>query len=598
MTVGADARGKAQVVQRSNGAGQFNMHLKALGKYYSVRVQAPAGYRFTSGVCDSEAEEGTLWACNYDYAIDKKDDDGRRTLKERNAIAAFHRRIQGNSEEAAAAVTEGVDEIGLQSGRSTQCVYVDMDGNVDHALGFGVRRVGDSQAVGTNVALLLEFDEDSVGKAAASSGRRLFEDIIRTATVLEEHVEGSTVTTRYLLGEEEKKAVGTVTAEVLAATLDGRLAKEGIQLESVNPKDVVLSNTSGGTEASKLAVNMEIKGHYSPPPHIDFDYIVSESINADSDKIRRGLQTYNTKCSDQTSKVQDQGYGKDDFAAVVSNAGASRVGRNQGRPVASDVSSLDNIYSTACSSDLKLPDKFETSLKEIEARSTDDLGLKISNNIKAAEESSGGMEAWATGPVAAIAGMIVLLMGAFVFRRALGPRRADKYSDARKTKDVIDKEEMRRFGEAGGAMDDGSVDSAFYSDAESDLEETEKERKMRRKRKEKDDEQRKTGGKSSSSKSKSSRYLNKNDDKNEFLGFKIDVSNGSDDTESVGKSSKSSDEVAAEKRREKKRSGKDRSSKDRSDRKKSSSSSKKQDRESSSKRGRSKRSGGDNANIV
>ena len=265
------------------------------------------------------------------------------------------------------------------------------------------------------------------------------------------------------------------------------------------------------------------------------------------------------------------------------------------------MSSLDT-YSTACSSALKLPDKFETSLKELEARSTDDLGLKISNNIMAVEDSSGGMDAWATGPVAAIAGLIALLMGGFVFRRALGPRRADKYTDTRKTKG-LDAQEMRRFGEAGGAMDDGSVDSAFYSDSESDLEETDKERKMRRKRKEKDDDQRRSGGKSSARGNKSTKNL---DSKKK----EIDVSNGSDDTESVGKySMSSSDEVAGEKRREKKRSGKDRSSnKDRSDRKKtsSSSSSKKQGIDSSgrtkgsssSKRGRRKRSGGDNANIV
>jgi hypothetical protein len=570
-------------------------------------LSAPSGFRFTSGVCDPKAPSRSPWACQYEYAIDKdngtNDDDLRgRTLKDRNAESAFHRRIQGQEEEEDEEAES--DEIGIQSGRSTQCVYVDNDGNVQHALRFGVRRVGDSEAVGTNVAIVLEFDEEKENDGA-TTGRRLFEDIIRTATVLDEHVEeDSTVTTRYLLGEEEKKAVGAVTAEVLAATLDGRLAKEGIQLESVNPKEVVLSS-GGSSEASKLAVNMEIKGSHSPPPYIDFDYIVSESINADSDKIRRGLQTYNNKCNDQTTKVQDKGYGEEDFAAVVSNAGASRVGRNQGRPVASDVSSLDT-YSTACSSALKLPDKFETSLKEIEARSTDDLGLKIGNIIMAAEESGSGMDAWATGPVAAIAGLIVLLMGGFVFRRALGPRRADKYTDTRKTKG-LDAQEMRRFGEAGGAMDDGSVDSAFYSDSESDLEETDKERKMRRKRKEKDDDQRKSGGGKSSARGKSTKNLSskKKEDvsKSEFLGYKIDVSNGSDDTESVGKYSRSSsDDVAGEKRREKKRSGKDRT-----DRKKtSSSSSKKQGIDSSgrtkgsssSKRGRSKRSGGDNANIV
>ena len=62
-----------------------------------------------------------------------------------------------------------------------------------------------------------------------------------------------------------------------------------------------------------------------------------------------------------------------------------------------------------------------------------------------AEEARSGIDSWAMGP---IAGLIVLLMGAFVFRRALVPRRVDKYSDGRKAKDV-DESAMLRFGEAG-----------------------------------------------------------------------------------------------------------------------------------------------------
>ena len=76
------------------------------------------------------------------------------------------------------------------------------------------------------------------------------------------------------------------------------------------------------------------------------------------------------------------------------------------------------------------------------------------------EEVARRLDDWAVGPVAGIAGLIVLLAGLFVFRRTLGPRHADSYSDARKTKNVDD-DEVCRFGEAGGAMDDGSVDSAF-----------------------------------------------------------------------------------------------------------------------------------------
>merc|ERR1711966_372979 len=104
-------------------------------------------------------------------------------------------------------------------------------------------------------------------------------------------------------------------------------------------------------------------------------------------------------------------------------------------------------------------------------------------------EDNAILKSWAIGPVALVAGLIVLFIGLFVFRRAIGPRRV-KSSTSDKIKDV-DSGEMRRFGEAGGTMDDGSVDSAFYTDSDSDLEETEKERQMRLKRKDKANEQRK-----------------------------------------------------------------------------------------------------------
>ena len=84
---------------------------------------------------------------------------------------------------------------------------------------------------------------------------------------------------------------------------------------------------------------------------------------------------------------------------------------------------MNNVFSTACSSDFLVPDYFETSLKEIEARKMSDVtfddGAKV---VYIAEEvSSGLLETWAMGPIAGIAGLIVLLTGAIVFRGALGP---------------------------------------------------------------------------------------------------------------------------------------------------------------------------------
>jgi len=553
-TQGVDALGRAQIVPQMDGQnGKFNIYLEGLERYYYVQVTAPQGYLFTSGVCDTQAEEGSKWACDYDLAVDASE--------ERRLAIQSARRVQGDDDD------EEEEALGIQTGRSTTCVYVDKEGQVQAPINFGIMREGDTQAVGTTVALVLEFDDNGATTTAGRGLRRLGE-MMRKARVLEEFDDGVTITTRYLLGEDDKEAIGTVTAEVLAATLDGRLADEGVELDSVIPKEVALSSSrpSGGTSspgAGQLAVAMDIKGHYSPPPYIDFNYIVQESINRDTATIRRGLRDYNSNCRDQTSKVQEQGFREDDFNAIVGNSGFYRPGRNQGgRPAnVQDSSNINNVFSTACSTNTFVPDYFET-IKEVEARSSKDLNSVFGDIIYVAEDGS-GLDSWAMGPVAGIAGLIVMLMGAFVFRRALGPRRVDKYSEARtKTKDIDGGDEMRRFGEAGGAMDDGSVDSAFYSDSdESDLEETEKERKMRRKRKEKAEEQRsKSGNKSKGSKKKSDQ-----DNKEEY---KLKVSNGSDDTESVGKYSTSSDEVE------------------------------KKSKKSSSRRGRSKTSGGDNAKAA
>jgi len=447
-----------------------------------------------------------------------------------------------------------------------------------------------------SINLILDFD----GNAGPSNPlRRLLANALTRATMLDEEDDGAgMVTTRYLLGEVDKAAIATVTAEVLAVSLDTRLAENGVMLDTVDPKEVILSSAAsssgGGAASQQLAVAMEIKGHYSPPPELDFDYIVQDSINKDTANIRRGLREYNSNCRDQNTKVKDKGFSEKDFNAIVSAKGALGRNRNQ------DVASLDNVFSTACSSGFLAPDYFETDLKEIQALkvSNVEFNQKLGNVVYIAESDDGRMQPWAMGPVAGIAGLIVLLLGVLVFRRALGPRRVDKYSDALRRTGNIDSDEMRLFGEAGGAMDDGSVDSAFYSDSDGDEEETDKERRMRRKRKEKSDDQNQRKNKSSSGakagKKKGSSGNKKSRDKREVL--KLTVSQGSDDTESLGKVSNVSEEAAVEKsnKREKKRSPKDRSEKE----KKPRSLSRRRDVDSSDhrrKEKRSKRRGGGNA---
>jgi len=360
---------------------------------------------------------------------------------------------------------------GISSGRSSGCVFVDKQGSVSSLVNFGVMREGDTLTLGTNINFVMNFDNN-----VAATGNRRLSHVIRRAKFIDEDDDGLFVTTRHLLADQDKVAIGTVTAEVLAGTLDARLAEKGIELESVNPKDVTLSKATDKS-SSQLAVDMEITGHYSPPPYLDFAYMVQDSINRDTNNIRRGLREYNKKCRDQTKKVGN-GYKEDDFNAVVSMYGA-KLGPKKG------INSMDNVYSTACSTELFVPQYFETSLKEVKARdasSVTELGIVVTSN-------DGILESWAVGPVAFVAGLIVLLIGLFVFRRAIGPRRVDKFSSSNKT-EVVASGKMHCFGEVGDNLDDGSVDSAFYTESDSDMEETEKERRMRLKRKENANDQR------------------------------------------------------------------------------------------------------------
>jgi hypothetical protein len=355
--------------------------------------------------------------------------------------------------------------MGITSGRSTECITVDRNGIPDKALNFGIMRVGDSKSADAEVALVLDFDD----AVASGRGRRGLKEMIRDAVELPPGHNDPPTLRRYLLGETDKQAIGSVTAEVLASQLDKRLEQSQIILDGVDPKDVILSADSQGT-SKELAVALNIKGHYSPPPELDFEYIVNDSINSDTDQIRRELRDYNQNCRDQTAMVQS-GSSMSDFNEVHSKQGANVVNRGDDGDSA--------VYRTTCAEGETLPVMFETSLKEISATKVSEIAFPP---IIYMEEEA--LAAWATGPLAAVSGLIALLMGVFVFRRALGPRKVDRYRRLQKT-GLVDVGNERRFGEMGGDVDDGSVDSAFYSSSDDEDYEYDgtksKEKKMRAK---------------------------------------------------------------------------------------------------------------------
>jgi hypothetical protein len=484
--------------------------------HHTSQVEAPTGYLFTSGICNDD-ERG--WKCEYSRG-------GGRVLQEESLFSKMtnwalnSRSLASNTSSSHSKDSSSSNNkkktdfaMGISSGRSSECITVDRDGIPDKALNFGVMKVGDSKAADADVAIVLDFDD------AVAQGRRGLKEMIRDAIELPRSEGDSPTVRRYLLGESDKKAIGSVTAEVLASQLDKRLAENQVVLDVVDPKDVILSADSESA-SKEVAVALNIQGHYSPPPELDFEYIVNDSINSDTEEIRRNLREYNQNCRDQIAKVES-GSDISDFNEVHSLKGSMTNRGSDGQ----------DVYRTSCAEGETLPTMFETSLKEISATKVNEIAFAP---IIYMEEEA--LAAWATGPVAAVSGLIALLMGLFVFRRALGPRKVDKYRQLQKT-GMVDVGDGRRFGEFGGGVDDGSVDSAFYSSDDEDYEDNcgkdkDGEKKMRAKLRA-EAEKAKSGYKSSkkfgSKKMRSTKKL---------LAVK---SGAADDTDSVPSSSSAKD---------------------------------------------------------
>ena len=345
---------------------RYNIYLEELDRYYYLKVTAPDGFLFTSGVCNDDVSG---WEC--DYSTNERNRSRRRRVQE------------GANDNEDKSYFENA--LGIKSGRSTKCVYVGyQDGTVQAPVNFGVMRVGDHRMVRTKAALVLKFDDEdsNLDATTTAAGRRELANVLRRARVLDENDDGTTIiTTRYLLDDEQyESAIGTVTAEVLASELDGRLAEKNVHLMSVDPSDVFLlkshdSNSGDDISSStRIAVVMDITAHHLISPiesrsllGMDFDLIIQDSINRDTPAMHRGLREYNQNCLEQ----KYEGLNEEDYGVVVSTSGAARPG---GRPSgASNPSQLNGVFSKACSAELLLPDYFETHLAEIEVRSVSEV---------------------------------------------------------------------------------------------------------------------------------------------------------------------------------------------------------------------------------
>jgi hypothetical protein len=104
---------------------------------------------------------------------------------------------------------EGADiPLGVTSG-CTVCIEVDHQGIPSGHLSMGIMREGDSQREETTVALVLDFEQQEQ--------RGLLSRALWGA-------DG-----RWLLAEQDKVAIGSVTAEVLAGLLDQNLKEVGVE---------------------------------------------------------------------------------------------------------------------------------------------------------------------------------------------------------------------------------------------------------------------------------------------------------------------------------------------------------------------------------
>lgn len=153
----------------------------------------------------------------------------------------------------------------------------------------------------------------------------------------------------------------------MVSRLDGALSEIGVELDSIDINDVFLVRSSENDISSTIAISLDIKAQYSEldsdqrllinfkAGQDDFDMIVQDSINSDTHVIQRDLKEYNLDCREQMYWTENQGKrSENDYSAVVSTSGAARPGSSW-LPLESDLSNLDDIYSTACSSEYMLP---------------------------------------------------------------------------------------------------------------------------------------------------------------------------------------------------------------------------------------------------
>jgi hypothetical protein len=205
--------------------------------------------------------------------------------------------------------------------------------------------------------------------------------------------------------------------KVIAANLDRALERNGGVLDSVAHVGVTYyapESARAGTrgEGGRLEVDLQVRGHYTADLNVDFDYIVEDSINRESDNIRRQLTSYNQNCNDQKEKVNDLGYTPHDFSEIQSNYGIEE--QRQRQQDAKSDSEEKLAWSTACDKQRELPQFVEENLEALELRAQS-LG-------KAIVVDDGGISLLAIVGIVGGLGVLALGFAYFLFRRGVAKK--------------------------------------------------------------------------------------------------------------------------------------------------------------------------------
>ena len=205
--------------------------------------------------------------------------------------------------------------------------------------------------------------------------------------------------------------------KVIAVNLDRALERNGGVLDSVAHVGVTYyapESARAGTrgEGGRLEVDLQVRGHYTANLNVDFDYIVEDSINRESDNIRRQLTSYNQNCYDQKEKVNDLGYTLRDFSEIQSNYGVEE--QRQRQQDAKSDSEEKLAWSTACDKQRELPQFVEENLEALELRAQS-LG-------KAIVVGDGGISLLAIVGIVGGLGVLALGFAYFLFRRGVAKK--------------------------------------------------------------------------------------------------------------------------------------------------------------------------------